>query len=274
MIDPSLIAVLLGFFVGLLMAVSGAGGTVLSLPLLMYFFDMNLGNAAPIGLLAVSIAAGASTIIGLKQGAVRYRVALFLATFGILLAPVGVALGQIIPAIWLQLLFIIVLLHVGWGALIKPKASSQLQANLPMEHHFPCTINPISSRLFWTASCTKRLLLLGSIAGFLSGLLGVGGGFLVMPSLQKISNLEHRMVVATALAMTALVSLAGVISYASYVVINWAIAIPFVSATLAGSLFGRLLSKRISAHKAKLTFGVISTTIAIVMLVSLITKLL
>jgi hypothetical protein len=130
-------------------------------------------------------------------------------------------------------------------------------------------LNPATSRLFWTASCTKRLLFTGSVAGFISGLLGVGGGFVAMPSLLKISNLEHRMVVATSLTMTALVSLVGVISYASYTSINLDIAIPFVSAALIGSLVGKLVSHKISAYLSKLTFGFISVSIALMMVFSL-----
>jgi hypothetical protein len=112
-------------------------------------------------------------------------------------------------------------------------------------------------------------LLTGSVAGFLSGLLGVGGGFVVMPSLLKISNLEHRMVVATSLTMTAIVSLVGVISYASYSGLYWDIAIPFVLAAFVGSLIGRLFSRNISISTSKLTFGLISLFIALMMIIRL-----
>jgi hypothetical protein len=77
------------------------------------------------------------------------------------------------------------------------------------------------------------------------------------------------MVVATSLTMTALVSLAGVISYASYTSINLDIAIPFVSAALIGSLVGKLISHKISTYLSKLTFGFISVSIALMMVFSL-----
>jgi uncharacterized membrane protein YfcA len=270
MLDPHVIAIILGLLIGFLMAITGAGGAILSLPLLMYFLHLEMRDAAPIALLAVSVAAGLAAIIGLKQGVVRYRAATLLAVMGIVMAPLGVFLAQRTPSVWLQVIFSLLLFYVGWYALITAKRSSDLRDSLFNVKQTPCEVNPATSRLFWTASCTKRLLLTGSIAGFLSGLLGVGGGFVVMPSLLKISNLEHRMVVATSLTMTALVSLVGVISYASYSSIYWGIAIPFVLATLLGSLMGGLFSQKISIFKSKLTFAVISLLIALIMLSKLI----
>jgi uncharacterized membrane protein YfcA len=274
MIDPNITAIILGLLIGFLMAITGAGGAILSLPLLMYFFNLEIKDAAPIALSAVSIAAGLAAIIGLKQGVVRYKAAALLAVMGIMMAPIGVFLAQRIPSLWLQLLFTLVLLYVGWQALITAKNSGHLQDTLFTGHSTPCEVNPATSKLFWTASCTKRLLFTGSVAGFLSGLLGVGGGFVVMPSLLKISNLEHRMVVATSLTMTAIVSLVGVISYASYSGLYWDIAIPFVLAAFVGSLISRLFSQKISTFTSRLTFGLISLFIAFIMLTTMITGVL
>lgn len=279
MFDPNLTAIVLGLVVGFLMAITGAGGAILSLPLLMYFLNLGIKDAAPIALLAVSAAAGLAAIIGLKQGVVRYKAATLLAVMGVLMAPLGVILAQKAPSIWLQVIFTLVLFYVGWHALMTAKSANHLQDTLftarPITAHpAPCEVNPATSRFFWTAACTKRLLLTGAVAGFLSGLLGVGGGFVVMPSLLKVSNLEHRMVVATSLTMTALVALVGVISYASYSGIYWDIAIPFVLAALVGSLMGKLISQSVSIFKSKLTFGLISLFIALMMFIRLVTSFL
>lgn len=266
MSDPNLIAIFLGFVIGFLMSVTGAGGAVLSLPLLIYFFDMGVKDAAPIALLAVSAAAGLAALIGLKQGVVRYKAATLLAVMGICIAPIGVYVAHHMSESWLQTLFVILLFYVGAKSLLAVKSDSLLQDSLYPRNAAPCEVNPISARLFWTASCTRVLLLIGAIAGFLSGLLGVGGGFIVMPVLQKVSNLEHRMVVATSLTMTAMVTLVGVIAYASYSVIQWQIAIPFMVATVIGSLAGKRISTTISIDQSRLTFGIISLCIALAML--------
>ena len=269
MVDPIIVAILLGLFVGFVMSVTGAGGAILSLPLLVIFLHLGVRDAAPIGLLAVSLAAGVASVIGLKQGVVRYKAASLLALMGVTMSPIGVLIAHQVSPILLQAIFIFVLLYVAWNAVITSKQGQCSQESLFQYHAMPCEINPSTSKLFWTASCTKRLLLTGSVAGFLSGLLGVGGGFVVVPSMQKMSNMENHMIVATSLAMTAVVSLIGAITYAGYTAIHWAVAIPFVSATLAGSLLGRSYAHHMSLRKSKLIFAWVSLFVALLMLIKL-----
>ncbi|MDI1299079.1 sulfite exporter TauE/SafE family protein [Methylotenera sp.] len=269
MLDINVVAILLGLFVGFVMSVTGAGGAILSLPLLVIFMHLGMREAAPIGLLAVSLAAGVSSVIGIKQGVVRYKAASLLALMGVVMSPIGVVLAHQVSATFLQMMFILVLLYVSLNAFTTSNKVRNPQGHLFKPQVTPCEINPSTSKLFWTASCTKRLLLTGSVAGLLSGLLGVGGGFVVVPTMQKMSNMENRMVVATALAMTALVSMVGVISYAGYNAINWVVAVPFVSATLLGSLLGRGYANKITLRKSKLIFASMSLLIAILMMIRL-----
>ncbi|ACT47721.1 sulfite exporter TauE/SafE family protein [Methylotenera mobilis] len=269
MVDLNLVAILSGLAIGFLMSITGAGGAILSLPVLMFIMNVSLKEAVPIALLAIFVAAGAAVVIGLKQGVVRYKAATLLAVMGVITAPVGVYVAHQLTALWLQLLFVVLLFFVGIQALLSSRNTTLMQDNLYPNKAIPCEVNPVNAKLFWTASCTRKLLLTGTIAGFLSGLLGVGGGFIVIPILQKVSNIEYRMVVATSLAMTALVALSGVITYAIYSTIEWKIAFPFVVATLIGSMLGKLKSANISISQSRLTFGIISLFIAIVMCLNL-----
>lgn len=268
-IDLNLIAAVSGLLIGFLMAVTGAGGAILSLPLLLFFTHLSMQQAAPIALMAVFCAAALATMIGLKQGIVRYKAASLLAITGVIFAPLGVGLAYRMPTGVLQVLFVGVLLYVAWHAFEHHQKQS-LKEEVCQTEAAPCEINPATSRLFWTASCTKRLIITGGIAGFLSGLLGVGGGFIIVPSLRKISNLEHRMIVATALAMMTLVSLTSILSYAGHTQIEWHIATPFVLASVIGSLLGRRLGHHISAKNANIMFGVIATIVAVTMLIKVI----
>jgi uncharacterized membrane protein YfcA len=97
--------------------------------------------------------------------------------------------------------------------------------------------------------------------------LGVGGGFIIVPTLHSISNLESKMIVATSLAVISLVSMVSAFSYAGNGVILWPIALPFVGATLVGMLLGRTVQGKIPSHLSVLLFGILSATIAMVMLV-------
>ncbi len=276
MIDPVYMSILLGLFVGFVLAITGAGGAILSLPLLVFFLHLKMIEAAPISLMAIMLSAGLAAGLGLRSGLVRYKAATLLAVFGILCAPLGVFLAHQLPEKVLVALFSIVLLVVSWRSFQKfqtptlligddcddPNGCDDAEKAEPA-----CAVNPATSKLFWTASCTKRLILTGGFSGFLSGLLGVGGGFIIVPTLHSISNLETKMIVATSLAVIALVSMASAFSYAGNGVILWAIALPFVIATVAGMLLGRMVHHKISSHVSVLIFGIFSLIVAISMLV-------
>ena len=274
MIDPIVMSIALGLFVGFVLAVTGAGGAILSLPLLVFFLGIKMIDAAPISLMAIMLSAGVAAGLGLKSGIVRYKAATLLATFGVLCAPLGVYVAHQLPERALAILFSIVLLTVSWQSFQKFQMTRLLvendydnQSDDDEEKAEPtCAVNPATSKLFWTASCTKRLILTGSFSGFLSGLLGVGGGFIIVPTLHSISNLETKMIVATSLAVVALVSMASALSYAGNGQILWGIALPFITATLAGMLVGRSLQSKIPSHISVLIFGILSLAIAAVML--------
>ena len=274
MIDPISLSILLGLFVGFVLAITGAGGAILSLPLLVFFLDLKMIDAAPISLMAIMLSAGFAAGLGLKSGIVRYKAATLLATFGMLCAPLGVYVAHQLPEKVLAILFSFVLLTVSIRSFQKFKTPTLLigdDCDDPNgcdendKEEPACAVNPATSRLFWTAPCTKRLILTGGFSGFLSGLLGVGGGFIIVPTLHSISNLETKMIVATSLAVIALVSMASAFSYAGNGAILWNIAIPFVSATLGGMLLGRLLHTKIPSHISVLIFSILSLIIAVLM---------
>ncbi len=276
MIDPISLSITLGLFVGFVLAITGAGGAILSLPLLVFFLHLKMIDAAPISLMAIMLSAGLAAGLGLRSGTVRYKAATLLATFGVLCAPLGVYVAHQLPEKALAILFSIVLLIVSWRSFQKfqtptlligddcddPNGCDDAEKEEPA-----CAVNPATSKLFWTAPCTKRLILTGGFSGFLSGLLGVGGGFIIVPTLHSISNLETKMIVATSLAVIALVSMASALSYAGHGIILWGIAVPFVSATVMGMILGRMLHSKIPSHMSVLIFGILSLSVAVLMLI-------
>jgi uncharacterized membrane protein YfcA len=267
----------LGLFVGAMLAITGAGGAILSLPLLVFFLHMKMVDAAPVSLMAITFSAGLAAAIGLKHGIVRYKAATLLAVFGMLLAPLGVLAAHQLPEKVLGVLFSMVLFTVAWRSFQKIQTPSLLIGDdcedpngCDEEKPEPaCSVNPATSKLFWTAPCTKRLILTGGFSGFLSGLLGVGGGFIIVPTLHSISNLETKSIVATSLAVIALVSTASVLSYAGESAINWAVAIPFVFGSMLGMLSCRLIHHKISSKLSLIIFSTLAMVIAIAMLVKM-----
>ncbi|MFT7228108.1 MAG: putative membrane protein YfcA [Methylophilaceae bacterium] len=130
-------------------------------------------------------------------------------------------------------------------------------------------VNPATSQLFWTASCTKRLIYTGAIAGFLSGLLGVGGGFVIVPSLNKVSNFSPT-VVATKLATIALISASSISSHIHANTMNWHIAIPFAAGkTLTMLVATEVLTNKIPKQISEKVFSLLCLVKAIHVAISI-----
>jgi uncharacterized protein len=264
MFEIQLISVLLGLVVGLILALTGAGGSIVSIPLLVLGLNLSLTQAAPIALLAVMSAASVGAVQGLNIGIVRYKTALLIASFGIVLAPLGVWLAKRSPVLVLNLIFAAVLTFVAWR--MWQQSTQTLETN-ENKHAPACVINPATSKLFWTALCTRRLIITGGAAGLLSGLLGVGGGFVIVPSLRKVSNFDMQTIIATSLTAIALVSAASIFTYLLHGDINWVIAVPFVTSAIVGMFAFRLISHKISAKISQRSFAVLSVVAAVIMVV-------
>ena len=115
----------------------------------------------------------------------------------------------------------------------------------------------------WTWPCVRVLALSGFSAGFLSGLLGVGGGFVIVPALKKVTNLQMQSIVATSLAVVALISATGVAFAVLIGGLNGSIALPFTGGAMAGMLLGRLFANRFAGPKLQQYFAVLALCVSI-----------
>lgn len=253
--DWPFISIAIGLFIGLILALTGAGGSILAIPLLMLGLNLNVHQAAPIALLAVMLAAVMGTIQGLRQNLVRYRTALLMAAFGVVFAPLGVWIASFTPHAILRFTLASVLLYIAWQMWRQSTISEQENSQSPNK---PCMTNQLTSQLYWTAPCTKRLIATGMLTGFTSGLLGVGGGFLIVPILRKISNFSVKTIVATTLMSVALVSAVSIYSYSLSTPIQWKIATPFVLSTMAGLYIFSQFSHKVSTKLSQRSFAVLA----------------
>jgi uncharacterized membrane protein YfcA len=260
-----LTSLMLGLAVGLILAVTGAGGGILAVPLLMFFAHIGVSQAGPIGLMAVGMAAAVGAILGLRAGIVRYRAALLIAVTGMVFSPAGLWLAQRIDKRWLNVLFALVLLFVALNTFRKARSASRAAADRPTLPPV-CVRSPDTGRFIWTRPCTWALALSGSLAGLLSGLLGVGGGFVMVPALQRHTDLAMQSAVATSLAVIALISAAGVAGSAAGGLLVWDIALPFSAGALAGMLGGRTLAARLSGPMLQTAFAAVSAIVAVAMI--------
>jgi len=107
------VILLLGFAIGIVLALTGAGGGILAVPALVFGTHASVAEAGPVGLLAVGLAAALGAILGLRAGTVRYKAALLIAGVGVDCSPVGLWLAQRTPNRPLAVVFAGVLLFVA-----------------------------------------------------------------------------------------------------------------------------------------------------------------
>lgn len=250
----------LGAIVGLILALTGAGGGILAIPLLVWVLHLPLQTAAPIGLAAVGLASGMGAAVGLRQGVVRYRAAMLIGLTGMLFAPLGVGLAQRLPAQPLLLVFAAVMAWVGWRTLQLARSSHTAAHASPAEAP-PCLVKA-NGRLDWTAPCARALASTGALSGLLSGLIGVGGGFVIVPALQHRTDLDLRQVQATSLAVIALVSLSGVASAAWHGSLDLPLALPFAIGAMVALLAGQQLARHLPAAHLKQGFAWLTLAVA------------
>lgn len=267
--DLQAISCILGLFVGFVLGLTGAGGGVLSVPLLVTFLHLDIAQAVPISLLAIMISAGIGAALGIRAGIVRYKAAGLMAACGFAMLPLGVAAGGRMPNILLALFFVLILGVVSIRMLRHHDKQSITEQACGDELLVPCQIDPQRGKFIWTAPCAKAVVLAGGVAGFLSGMLGVGGGFLIVPALHRMSNLDIRSIVATSLAVMALISLMGMVMFALRQAVDWDMAWPFAAASLIGLLVGRKAMSHLPAVRIRQSFALIALLAGVSMLAKL-----
>lgn len=237
-------SVLIGLSLGLI----GGGGSILTVPILVYFFKLDTILATTYSLFTVGLTSSVGAVIHYQKGNVNFKIALI---FGIpSLVAVFVMRKWVMPAIpshlltighfeltrsiLLMLLFAILMLAASIAMIRKKKAHSAKEQQI---------------------NYTK--LVLQSIAmGLVTGLVGVGGGFLIIPSLLMFAGLEMKKAIATSLMIMTTSSLLGVVGdVSSQVMIDYSFLFTFSAFTIAGIIAGSYLTKYINDAKLKPAFG-------------------
>jgi uncharacterized membrane protein YfcA len=257
-------AAALGALIGLILAFTGAGGGILAIPLLVLVLHLPVQEAGPVGLAAVGIASAAGALMGLRQHVVRYRAAGLIGAMGMLSAPLGVALAQRLPNRPLMVGFALVMSWLAWRTLRPQPALSDADAARLADR--PCHASAANGRLVWTSPCARALAGTGALSGLLSGLIGVGGGFVIVPALMRHTDLDIRNVQATSLAVIALVSISGVTAAALHGAVNWPVALPFALGASAALLIGQRVAQRLQARLLTQAFAWVSLLVAALML--------
>lgn len=259
------VALSLGLAVGAILALTGAGGAIIAVPLLVFGLGLPIAEASPVALLAVAFAAFVGALMGLRNGILRYKAAMVMSICGLCLSPIGLWTASKIPNGPLVGIFSILLLYVSINMYCQ--ARRELQGVQTDESYGPpCMLHETHGKLIWTLPCFRAMMASGAIAGFLSGLLGVGGGFVIVPALKKVTNLPARSIIATSLGVITLVSLGGVAGATLSGAMNWSIALPFATGALVGMLSGRSIGEKLKGPHLQQAFAIFAFGVSISMM--------
>ncbi|WP_164011054.1 sulfite exporter TauE/SafE family protein [Pyxidicoccus trucidator] len=236
--------------VGVLLGLLGGGGSILTVPLLVYVLGVEPRTAIVMSLVVVGLTSASGALLHARAGRVRWRTALVFGSGGMTGAFIGGRINPLIPSTTLLLLFAGVMVAAA-VAMLRRKEAPPASASTPAPAAIP----------------VARVLAQGMAVGLLSGLVGAGGGFLIVPALALV-GLPMPVAAATSLVVISLQSAAGFVGHLGHVQLPWALTGAVLTAAMLGSLVGGRLASHIAPATLRRGFAVFVLATATFLLVA------
>ncbi len=245
---------LLAVGIGLSLGLIGGGGAVLAVPILIYVLGLPTSTAIAMSLIVVSIVSIIGIIPHWKQGNVNWKIAVNFTPPAMLGAFLG---GRISALPWIsdtmQLVSFAIVMLIASYLMISKSKSRLHKIDLSTKHYsFPLAIG---------------IALSGFGVGIITGFVGVGGGFAIIPALVLLGGIPMKKAVGTSLLIIAFNSATGFLGYLDRVTLDWNLMISFAGAAISGVLGGAYLARRIPGAKLQTAFGYFLVAIAILILI-------
>lgn len=237
----SILSVLIGIALGLF----GGGGSILAVPLLVYVLALDAKVAIAAAMVVVGAASSVAAVQRWRQGDIDPRAALPFGAAGMVTAYAGGRAAQFLDAALLMLMFAVMMAITALAMWRGRRAAA------PAPH----------------ARSPQRLALQGGIVGIFTGLLGVGGGFLIVPALSLWAGLPLQQAIGTSLVIIVLNCAAGFLGYATHVDVPWSLVVIVTAAAVLGSVLGTLIARRVEPARMRRGFAMFVLLMAIVILV-------
>jgi uncharacterized protein len=238
------LALALAALIGLCLGLLGSGGSIVTLPVLVYIARVPAHAAVGMSLVIVGATSAAGSLINLRRGAFDVRAGAFFAATGIVGAFFGARFTHMVSGRVLLLCFGGLMAIVGLRMLLGSQDAPPGRQCRPL-----------------------RCLAVGVSVGILTGFLGVGGGFVILPALVLFAGLEMKTAIGTSLAVIAVNSLAGLLGQLHYVQFDWPITLGFLGAALAGMGGGIATASRISSQSLRRAFAASIIVLGVFLLV-------
>ena len=240
------LAVALAVLIGVTLGLLGGGGSILAVPLLVYVAGMDAKEAIATSLLVVGVTSAVALVPHARAGRVRWRTGLLFGAAGMVGAYVGGRLAEFVSGQVLLAAFALMMLATA-AAMIRGRRSPDRPAHTEV---------PVA-----------RVLLDGVVVGLVTGLVGAGGGFLIVPALVLLGGVPMPVAVGTSLLVIAMKSFAGLAGYLASVTIDWPVALMVTAAAVVGSLVGSRLTGVVHPETLRKAFGWFVVAMGVLVLV-------
>jgi len=246
----SISIIIAGLVTGLLLGVFGSGGSIITMPALLYLLDVEAKSAIAMSLGIVAITATITAMQHWRHGNVDLRITAVFGLFGMIGTYLGALVGVIIPVIIQLSVFALVMYAAAWK-MLKPGIQNKTQ----QYRSVGAMAVDLTAENYIDELQYSHIAIHGIAVGVLTGIVGVGGGFLIVPALVLLSGLSMKKAVGTSLSIVSLKSFAGFAGYAGAVTIDYQMMGIFTIIAVIGSVAGSQLGHRLPAELLKRGFG-------------------
>lgn len=249
------LAILAGIMTGMLLGIFGSGGSIITLPALLYLLAVEPKQAIAMSLGIVAMTASIAALNHWRKGNINVPVTVVFSLFSAVGTFAGAKIGVNMP-VSVQLGLFVAIMYLAAYRMMRAKpvaASIAVVANADIGITEQSVVAP--TRL-------GPIALYGGIVGVLTGIVGVGGGFLIVPALVLLSNITMKQAIGTSLAIVAVKSFAGFAGYVGAVPIDYALMGTFSAVAIASSFVGSAISHRLSTVALKKGFAIFLVIIA------------
>ena len=252
----TILVILAGLSTGILLGLLGSGGSIATVPALIYLLGVSPKSAIALSLGIVGITAMVSAINHFRFGNIKLRVAAVFGPFGMLGTYAGTKLGILMPEI-LQLGLFAFVMYAAAFRMLKPKRNLSLA-----ETGIVCDTPEMAPPVGAVSLHFGYVALLGLAVGLLTGMVGVGGGFLIIPALVLFAGIPMKQAVGTSLVIVALNSVTGFIGYYGVVPVDYTLMVTFTAVAIIGGFVGARISCHVSAESLRWGFGLFLVIVA------------